>query len=125
RHFWTANAGERDALAAQGATVEGVAWYADPAGTNAGYPTYRLYNNAKGSHIWTTSPAEKSQLVAGGYSLESVVFSSASPIVEVWAPGSGKAHIYRLYHPHGKHHWTSNVNERDTLLRAGYRYEGV
>ena len=41
-------------------------------------------------------------------------------------PEEGMQHVYRLYDGRsGRHFWTASVNERDALVRGGWRYEGV
>ena len=56
--------------------------------------------------------------------------ASSSAVVgeaEAWqAPVSSGASVYRLYNPNaGDHHYTCSADERDILVGAGWRYEGV
>ena len=123
-HFWTANAGEKDILVSQGASYEGIPFYVDPPDANSGYLTYRL--SSINGHILTTNIAEKNQLLVLGYNYEGAPFSTPSSRVEVWAPQSNQALVYRLFSPiSGRHFWTTSIFERDSLMLSGFNYEGV
>ena len=34
-------------------------------------------------------------------------------------------HLYDKYIPGGDHHYTSNADERDSLVKVGWIYEGI
>ncbi len=40
-------------------------------------------------------------------------------------PKAGEVAVYRLYNPHGFHHYTANTKEREALVKLGWRDEGV
>ena len=41
-------------------------------------------------------------------------------------PGDGNQNMYRLYNPNsGEHFYTADRNERNSLIRFGWRYEGI
>lgn len=126
--FLTTSDNERNILrTAYGYQDDGIAFYADPSGSNSGYPVYRLYSSARDSHLWTASELERNNLVSSGlYASEGTAFTSISSVRQETAAKSGQQLIYRFSSmPGNSHFWTSDVNERDAMIRAGYRYEGV
>jgi hypothetical protein len=125
QHFWTSDLAERDQMIGNGYSVEGVAWFTDPSTANTGYPVYRL-KDSNDNRMFTTSIAEKDRLVSAGYIFEKDVFQSPSTTINVWAATSGYSNVYRLYNiAIARHFWTRDINERDTLIQNGYKYEGV
>jgi len=124
--FLTADKNEYDVLAASGLVSKGVSFYADPGDSNSGYPVYRLYSSAGAQHRWTIDENEKNSLINSGYISEGIAFTSISPIRQEAAPPTGKSLIYRFSSmPGNSHFWTKDVFERDSMIKAGYRYEGV
>lgn len=123
--FFTADQNERNALLSSGNyTNEGIAFYADPAGSNSGYPVYRLYKS--GTHIWASNSAEVESLKSQGYQVEGESFASISPVRQEEAAPAGKSLVYRFYIPASNSHlWTTDLSERDNLINSGYPYERV
>ena len=116
-HFYTANAAEKNHLAAIGWTYEGVGWVAPISG---GDPVYRLYNPNAGDHHYTMSAAEKNMLVNAGWTYEGVGWRSAT--------NSGRAPLYREYNPNAKagaHNYTLNKAEDIHLGQIGWKREGI
>lgn len=124
--FLTTDQSERSGLIATGYTDMGIDFYADPAWSNSGYKVYRLYSSSLGRHIWTGSTSERSKLLSEGYADEGVAFASLSQVKREQAAPQGKMLVYRFANmPGNSHFWTTDVNERDAMIRAQYRYEGV
>ena len=115
-HFYTASAGERDALVRVGWRYEGEGWTA-PA--KSATPVYRLYNPNAGDHHYTTSAGERDSLKRAGWNYEGIG----------WYGSDAKAvPLYRQYNPNartGTHNYTTSAGERDHLVRLGWRDEGV
>jgi hypothetical protein len=125
--FLTTDNGERSALVSSyGYTDMGVGFYADPAGSNSGYPVYRLYSASLGRHVWVSSSTERQQLLGQSYSDEGLAFSSISTSVQEPPAPAGRLSVYRFYIPQTfSHLWTTDIGERDNMIRAGYKYESV
>jgi hypothetical protein len=120
--FLTANSAEYDALKSS-FTPKGIMFYADPPNSNTGYPVFRLYNNSTSSHVFTTSPE---QYLSVGYQSEGQLFTSLSSLVQEQTPTSGQSLVYRFKDmPDNRHFWTSDIYERDRMIREGYHYDGV
>lgn len=118
--FITANINEYNAV---GFTKNGVAFYADPANQNTGYPVYRMYNPTTSQHAWTT---DRSSYETNGFQFEEVAFTSLSNVAQSVAPGAGKDLVYRFRDmPENRHFWTSDIYERDRMIVEGYKYDGV
>ncbi|MEO5950645.1 MAG: hypothetical protein ABIQ04_04310 [Candidatus Saccharimonadales bacterium] len=119
--FLTTNLTEYNALSGS-FTPNGILFYADPANSNSGYSVYRLYNSQNQQHVWTTRPYD----YPSSYVSEGVVFSALSPVIQEVAPAQGQNLVYRFRNlPNNVHFWTTDVNERDSMIRAGYTYDGV
>ena len=107
-------------MTAENWRCEGIGWYAPKTG-NA--PVYRLYDPNKGDHFFTKNKNEKESLVKQGWRYEGIGWYSGP------ADGSGRTvPVYRMYNPNaaaGAHFFTKNKNERDFLVEAGWRAEGV
>lgn len=121
-HFYTKSVTERDARIAAGLVYEGVAWKAP---TNFGTGAYRLYNPNSGEHFYTIKPGEKDNTVNAGWRYEGIEFN-AFPLSSTATP----APIYRLFNPNTpgnrpSHHYTKSAGEKNNLINAGWRYEGV
>lgn len=124
--FLTPSLAEYNALVSAGFNGNGIDFYAAPAGSNSGYPVYRMYNSSTGDHIWTNDQAERQQLIEYGYTYEGEAFASISPINQETPPPAGKTLVYRFYIPQSfSHFWTQDLSERDRMIRSGYKYEGV
>lgn len=124
--FLTPSSVEYNSLVSAGYTGNGIDFYAAPAGSNSGYPVYRLYKASTGVHIWTGDFQEYQQLVGFGYTYEGEAFASITPINQETPPPAGKTLVYRFYIPQSfSHFWTQDLYERDRMIRAGYKYEGV
>jgi len=122
--FITANQVEYNSLKAAGDTDNGIAFYADPAGSNTGFPVYRLYSSTYG-HVWTESSSEVQAYEAQGYVSEGVAFTTIDPIDPAAAPPANDFNVYRFNMGTLGHFWTTDINERDQMIQAGYDYEGV
>lgn len=127
--FITSNPAEYNTLTAanSGNTANGVMFYADPAGGNSGYPVYRLYNPSTSRHVWTSSAADIATYKSNGYvNDEGVAFNSLSTVRQETAPPAGQNLVYRFGNmPGNTHFWTTDLYERDSMIKRGYRYEGV
>lgn len=124
--YLTTDQTEYNSLVVKGYTGNGIDFYADPPGGNSGYPVRKLYDSTTGNYVWTGSTPEYQQLLSYGYTDEGQPFSSIDPINQETPPASGKLLVYRFYIPQtGSHFWTTDLNERDSMIRAGYDYEGV
>lgn len=124
--FLTANLAEYNDLVAAGFTGNGIDFYAAPAGSNSGYPVYRMYKSSTGARLWTGDFNEYQQLLDYGYTYEGQAFTSISPINQETPPPAGKTLVYRFYIPQSySHFWTQDLTERDRMIRSGYQYEKV
>jgi hypothetical protein len=124
--FLTTNYAERSALITSGYTDHGIDFYADPSWSNTGYPVTRLYNSTTSQRVWTADQQQKQSFQQAGYSDEGVAFTSISSVRQENALQQGELLVYRFYIPQTfSHFWTTDVNERDNMIRAGYLYEGV
>ena len=124
--FLTTNQGEYNALVAAGYSGDGIDFYADPAWSNSGSPVFRLYNSTSHQHYWTADTQQRQTFLQNGYSDEGIAFASISPTRQEAAPTQGHLLVYRFYVATShSHFWTTDVNERDSLIQAGYQYEGV
>ena len=119
-HLYTDNAAEKENLVSIGWVSEGTAWIA-PASSST--PVYRVYNPNSGEHHYTTNANEKTYLVSLGWRDEGIGWYSDE--------SQGTA-LYRLYNPNasglyeaGGHHYTKSVNEKNDLINAGWKDEGI
>ncbi len=120
-HFYTNSREERLVLVQSGWNYEGVAWHT-PASSNT--PVYRLFNPKSGAHHYTPSAEEKDELVKKqGWNYEGIGW---------YSDDNQTVPMYRLYDPTGTgmaevraHHYTASTEERDQLLAAGWRDEGI
>ncbi len=114
-HFYTAEASERNDVAAAGWTYEGVGWMAP----GSGDPVYRLYNPYVGEHHYTLDAGERDALVGIGWADEGVS----------WYSDPGKSvPLYREYNPNQfscNHNYTTSKEEHDYLVGVGWRDEGI
>jgi hypothetical protein len=124
--FLTTSQTEYNNLVSTGYSGDGIDFYADPPGSNDGFPVYRLYNSTTGQHYWTGDATEEQTLIQDGWTSEGVPFNSIDTIRQETPPPSGMLLVYRFYIPQtGEHFWTTDLGERDSMISAGYDYEGV
>ena len=119
-HFYTSASAEKDNLVSYGWAYEGTAWIA-PASSNT--PVYRLYNPNSSEHHYTMKSSEKDFLVGVGWKDEGIGW---------YSDDNQGTPLYRLYNPNatgqyeaGGHHYTKDVNEKNGLIAAGWRDEGI
>lgn len=124
--FLTTDTNEYNYLVSAGYKGNGVDFWADPPWANTGYSVYRMYNSATGQHVWTSDNQKHQYYLSIGFTDESIPFVSISPATQPAAPPQGRLLVYRFYIPQThSHFWTESVPERDTMINAGYQYEGV
>ncbi len=124
--FLTTSQTEYNSLIAAGYTGDGIDFYADPPGSNDGFPVFRLYNSNTGQHYWTGNIQEEGTLLNDGWTLEGIPFNSIDTIRQETPPPAGMDLVYRFYIPQTyEHFWTTDLSERDSMISAGYDYEGV
>ncbi len=115
-HFYTANAGEKDALVKLGWQYEGIGWIAPSFSTS---PVYRLYNKNGGEHHYTMNAKERDALIAAHWNYEGIGWYSDD---ELTVP------LFREYNPHARannHNYTANAKEHEALLELGWLDEGI
>ncbi len=115
-HFYTANAGEKDALVKLGWQYENVGWIAPETSDT---PVYRLYNQYGGEHHYTTNEKEKDALVKAGWTDENIGW---------YSDDNEGIPVYREYNPNMyscNHNYTANKGEHDALLKLGWKDEGT
>ena len=119
-HFYTSTVAEKDNLVSVGWTDEDDAWSAP---TYSDTPVYRLYNPNSGEHHYTDSAGEIDFLLSLGWYYEGIGWYSDD---DQGVP------IYRLYNPNATgqyaasaHHFTKDLNEKNTLIAAGWNDEGI
>ena len=121
-HFYTSDESEKNKLVKTGWTDEGIGWYAP---STSDTPVYRLYNPyvSGGDHHYTTSRSECNSLVNAGWKNEGTGWYSADNEDE-----SDRIPLYRQYNPNektGTHNYTKDISENDTLVKAGWKAEGI
>ena len=119
-HFFTSDYEEQHNLVSLGWADEGTAWTAPAFSTT---PVYRVYNPNSGEHHYTVNVSERDNLVSLGWNDEGIGWYSDDDQVTP---------LYRLYNPNatgqyeaGGHHYTKDVNEKNTLIEAGWRDEDI
>ena len=119
-HFYTKDASEKNNLVSFGWKSEGTAWIAPP---SSSIPVYRVYNPNSGEHHYTMNASERDTLVRVGWRDEGIGWYSDE---------NQRTPMYRLYNPNatgqyeaGGHHYTKDVNEKNSLIKAGWRDEGI
>lgn len=120
-HFFTSDEKEKNDLLANSAwKAEGHGWTTPE---HSDYPIYRLCNPNNGDHHYTLDKNEYDTLQTLGWVGEGVGLYSAGETEE------GIVQLYRLYNPNekgaGAHHYTADENEKDTLVKLGWNYEGI
>ena len=76
---------------------------------------HRLYNPANGDHLYTTSFDEAEKACADGWDYEGIGWVS---------PASGTP-VYRMLNPNDGTHAFGPEQERDGLIKAGWKCEGI
>lgn len=115
RHFYTANAEERDKVLANYPrfAYEGVAFFAYPTQDPGTIPVYRFYHTGNGSHVYTASEAEKTSILTNFpiYTYEGAVFYAEA------SAASGAMPLYRLYNSKlGTHFFTTSGTEANSAV---------
>jgi hypothetical protein len=123
-HRWVASIADRDTLASQGYTYEGVAFTSispvrqevvPPAGQDL---VYRFRDMPGGDHFWTRDVYERDQMIRSGYHYEGVSMHSS----QSWSTSA----VYRLYSPELHNHlYTTDAWEYNVLASKGWSGEGV
>ncbi|MBQ9278361.1 MAG: hypothetical protein IJ224_06975 [Lachnospiraceae bacterium] len=81
-------------------------------GTGSGGAKHVIINSST-SEEPTTPPAEEPT-------------TPVTPPADPATPATTYVSMYRLYNPNsGEHFYTSNASERDNIVKAGWRYEGI
>ncbi len=115
RHFYTANADERDKVLAKYPrfAFEGVAFFAYPAQDAGTIPVYRFYHTGNGSHVYTASEDEKASILVN---FPIYVYEGVSFYAEASAAG-GAMPLYRLYNTKlGTHFFTTSGGEANSAV---------
>lgn len=125
--FLTTDPVERNALILAGYQDNGTDFYADPStSTNSGYPVYRLYSSSLGSHVWTNRSSEVQDYISEGYTNEGIAFVGLSTQSQSAATSISEKNVYRFSGlTNDSHFMTTDLYERDQMIKAGYTYEGV
>jgi hypothetical protein len=85
---------------------------------------YRAYNPNADYHFFTTSLGEFNNAVAAGYHDESNPPCCKIPFHVPNTQVAGASAIFRMYNPNnGRHYYTANGGERDSLKGVGWVYE--
>ncbi|PLS29654.1 L,D-transpeptidase catalytic domain-containing protein, partial [Bifidobacterium margollesii] len=130
-HHYTTSKAENDMLVRLGWRDEnrgGSSFVTVGRDTPGARPVYREYNRRSGNHNWTLNKAEHDMLVRLGWRDEGIA----------WYTSPTGANVYRLYNPtryhkpkHGRgngggeHVYTTSYGEYLSVIRAGWRGEGV
>ena len=120
-HLYTTNKEERDSLLTSDTWKdEGQGWTAPSV---SDFPVYRLLNPNTGDHHYTTDKNEFDTLPSYGWIAEGIAFFSADKDQEE------NVILHRVYNPNaqgaGSHHYTTDKNERDSLIAQGWINEGT
>ena len=118
-HLYTISEAEYKKLPSYGWKQEGVAWTAPVKGTSV----YRLYNKKTSDHHYTASKAEAERLVNASSS--GWVYDNGGKAVFY---SGGSTPVYRLYNSSlktGAHHLTTSKTEYNSLVKYGWKQEGI
>lgn len=87
----------------------------------------RLYNPNSGEHFYTKDANEKNVLVGLGWQDEGIGWVAPNKDQKIeYNPAAKISPVYRLYNPNaGDHHYTKDSRERDALVSAGWKSEGI
>lgn len=121
-HFYTASSVERDSLVNAGWRYEGIGWVAPETSST---PVYRLYSGT--DHHYTTSSYERDSLIAFGWRYEGIGWYSEDvtkdkPLYRQFNPN---VNIEAIHNNSGSHNYTMSYDEHSSLVRVGWRGEGV
>lgn len=120
-HFYTASTSERDNLIKAGWMDEGIGWVAP---TKSNTPVYRLYSGT--DHHYTTDISEKNHLVKVGWKYEGIGwYSDDNKTVALYRQYNPNVNPKAYYNNSGSHNYTTSEDENDSLVRAGWRAEGI
>jgi hypothetical protein len=118
-HFYTASAGERDAIIAKWSGVwsyEGAAYQAFTTQAPGTVPLYRFWSAQYNGHFFTASEGERDSVM----SRWSDVWSYEGVAYYVYPPGSSapaSGAVYRFWSPTASHHfYTASAGERDAVI---------
>lgn len=120
-HLYTNIFREQNFLISIGWKDEGIAWYT-PANLYREL-VGRLYNPNAGDHHYTTNYDESLYLNSEGWFNDAMTFTAADKDED-----ENAAPVYRVYNPNavtGSHHFTLSATERDNLIKAGWKDEGI
>lgn len=126
-HHYTVDQAEYTTLKNSGNWIdEGVAFHVYPSATstNMSHRTYSLYNPSLNRRYWTMDENKKTSLINIGYSQVQNSFNSFSGHANVPLVANGRVNIYRLQ-AMGRYFYTSSLHELESVMRAGYVYEGL
>lgn len=116
-HLYTTDENEKNVLYQEhNWGYEGIGWYAP----DNGIPVYRLYNAGLQNHLYT-SDSNEIQVLTQQHGW--VQDNNGQPVFYSGGPVS----IYRVYNQplRGLHHWTTDLNEYQTLPAHGWQQEGI
>ena len=123
--YLTTSLTEKASLVTSGYTYLGVGFYADPAGSNSGYPVYKMHNVTLNKFAWVNADA-KGRYITDGYVDEGNVFNSIDTVRQEQSAPANQQLVYRFSDmPGNSHFWTTDLAERDRMITSGYKYEGV
>lgn len=123
-HFYTADKYERDILLQNnGATDEGVGFYAYPSVSSDNFSHHVHRYAGDGGHMLTNSSSLRDYLVNNNYSYEGIAFGTPSGMAPTPIQPSGRHNIYRV--SKDEHFYTTSLFERDNLIQNGWSYEGI
>ncbi|MCH9277025.1 phosphatase PAP2 family protein [Bifidobacterium amazonense] len=117
-HLYTADANEKDTLAAKAEwTVEGVVFNAAKKADDT-TPVYRLYNAKSRAHLMSSDDAEiKALTTRHGWKVEGIAWYQSD---------KGTVPVYRMYSPtKGEHLYTTDTNEYQVNSKRGWTPERV
>jgi len=98
-----------------------------------GWLAVRFYNPNTGEHLYSTNYQEQQTLQSIGWKREGNAWLNPKSQVSAYSDHTRAHHytskdVYRLYNPNAKggdHFYTTNAGERDSLIRAGWKYDGI
>lgn len=112
-HVFTTDLTEANSLMDAGWKNEGIGWH-----ETGSTKIYRMYANNE--HVYLKANDEYAGLDIAGWKGEKVAFLASDK------PGDGLYPVFRLYNKTGGHHmYTISEKERDTLVKAGWKLEGI
>ncbi|WP_424447369.1 peptidoglycan DD-metalloendopeptidase family protein [Microbacterium arborescens] len=130
KHFWTADAAERDNVVARWPhiwTLEGPAYSAFTSPAPGTVPLYRFWNRLLDGHFYTANTAERDDVIArwsDTWKYEGVAFY----VYPVGSAAAGTVTVARfLNRQRGHHFYTADAAERDTVIARWphiWYYEG-